>query len=392
MNTYLHKTTTLPAVLLLAFSLIAIPASSQIQVPDYTDPGVKHWNDGPLTWQDFQTRHTPADTKKVSEIYVLSQMDYEKMKIGNTRFYYAKIQVSMDRLLSWYDPDKADEWLLRYNQVVFDMAQLYALQFQNDFNSHYSPSRRANQDYYNRLFSSRYEAIEMESSQGRDSTVIKRYEDEVRKELNQIKQTEPSIPVEGNMIWGLGLYFGVEQQIPLGASTKDFSPFTGMGMSFDFSEKDWFFDLGMGAGTCSELKTANFYHDPKYDYDWRQGFKANHFHINLNAGRQIGSTRYYRFIPFIGVGLAGFNQKTDIPFNDSNNNNNRFETSEVTGFRMQTGIKADWKMLHIIEDYAPCDIIMRMELFGGYDHFSSIGDFWSINLGISIGLDGYFIK
>lgn len=389
MNTYLHPIKTLPALLLLAFSLFATPASSQSQVLDYPNPGFKSWSEGPLTWQDFQTRHLPADTKKISEIYVRSRAEYERMKIGNARFYYANVYVSMDKLLSWYDPDKADEWLLRYNQVVFDMAQLYALQFQNDFNSHYSPSRRLNTDYYNRLFSSKYEAIEMESDHGRDSSVIKRYEEEVHKELEQIERIEPSIPVEGEKKWGLGLYFGLELKAPLGASAKNFGPFFGGSLAYDFSIKDWYFDLGMGMGTCSELKTANFYHDPKYNYDWRQGYKTNQYHLHVNAGKEICSTRYYRFIPFVGVGMAGLGQETDIPTGRSNNS---YENSETTGLRLQAGIKADWKIVHIIEDYAPCDVIMRMELFGAYDHFSSVGDVWSINLGVSIGLDGYFIK
>ena len=378
------------SVLLLVFSFIALPASSQLL--DYPNPGFKSWNDGPLTWDDFQTRHLPADTKKVSEITIMSSRpDYERMKIGNTRFYYGRMNVYMDRLLSWYDPDKTDEWQLRYNQVIFDMAQLSALKYQNEYNSHYSRSQRISNDYYYRLFTSKYEAIEMESNQGRDTSVIKRYEEEIRKELEQIQLVEPSIPVEGEKVWGCGMYFGYELQVPLGAFSNNFTPFSGISMVFDFSKKDWLFDIGMGMGTCSELKTANFYHDPKYNYDWRQGFKTNHFHIHFNAGHEICSTRYYRFIPFMGIGMAGLDQETDIPFNNSPTEK-RHETSEVTGFRLQAGIKADWKMVHIIEEYAPSDVIMRMELFGGYEHFNGIGNFWSINLGLAIGFDGYFLK
>ena len=376
-------------VLLLAFSFIALPASSQLL--DYPTPGFKSWNDSPLTWQDFQVRHLPAGTKTVSLLSVTSRSETEIMIIGNTKFPYVRINAYMDRLLSWYDPDKSDEWQLRYNQVVFDMAQLYALKYQNEYNSRYSRSPSVDHDYYNRLFASKYEAIQMESDNGRDSSVIKRYETEVREELERMELIEPSIPVEGDTICGLGCFAGYEMQIPLGMASKNFGPFSGINLTFDFSMKDWFIDFLIGIGTCSELKTTGFYHDPEYDYDWRKGQPTNHFHVGLNLGRQICSTRHYRFIPYIGAGLAGFDQNTEIPFNNSPNSK-RFETSETTGFRLQAGIKADWKFRHIIEEYSPSDCILRMEIFGGYDHFSTVGDFWTANMAITIGFDGYFIK
>ena len=373
-------------VLLLVFSFFATQASSQVL--DFPSPGYKPWNSGPLTWGDFQQRHLPADTKKISDISILSsRTDFEKMKIGNTKFSYARVNIFMDRLLSWYDPDKADDWQLRYNQVIFDMAQLYALQCQIEYNRYYSPSRRPDYGYYNRLFVSRYMALEAESDQGRDSTVIKRYEDEVRNELEQVQQIEPSIPIEGEIRCGAGFYGLYLLQAPLGTASECFGPFQLGGMTFTFRTKEWFYDIDLGVGFGSTLKKSNFYHDPKKDYDWRQGIPTKNVFLTLNAGRQFFSTRYYRFIPYLGAGLTGLEQATEIPINQS-----RMEISEVLGLRLNAGINADWKMVHFLMDYEPSDLILRMKLFGAYDSFKGLGNFWSINLGIVIGADGCFIK
>lgn len=374
-------------LILLFFSLIALPVFCQNQ----NDPvaAAKFWSEGPLTWADFQPRHVPDDSEQISEIRVFTYYDNEKRKTGNVRYTYRTINVYVDNLLSWYDPDKADEWQLRYNQIIFDLAHIYAKKRELELNGLSSTVRYDNNNYYHRLFISKSEALEMESDGGRDTVVIKRYEDEVRKELEEVNTLEPSIPVEGDVIWGLGVFWSYEFHAMLGSSSEKMGAFNGFGMTYDFRIKDMFFDVDMGCGWSPELKASNFYHDSKFNYDWRKGERISHYHANLNIGRLVVNKPKYRLIPYVGIGGTGLSQETEIEKAD---HKGQYEHSEISGLRLQAGLKTDLKLFHFNEGEAPYDIILRFNLYGAYDHFSGIGDLWSVYLGVSLGLDGYFLK
>lgn len=390
MNMMMKKYSLKKTLLLLALLIVAVPAFCQMQ--NTIKLGARPWSDGNLTWNDFQVRHVPADSKKISEIYVFSDTEYDRKKVGNTLFTYVNIDVYIDKLLSWYDPDKADEWQLRYNRIIFDLAQISAKKTQFDLNSTYSPMQNDNSDYYRRLFLSKIDALEMESDGGRDTSVIKRYEDEVRMEFEQINSAEPSIPVESGASWGMGVFWSYEFHTILGAQSQKMGPFNGFGMSIDFRVKDMFIDWAMGAGFSPNLRASGFYYDSKYDYSWREGKSINYFHTNLNIGRQMLNRQYYRLIPYAGIGIAGISQETDIEKED---HKGQYESSGFWGLRVQAGLKTDWKIIHFMDDYfdyAPSDLILRLNLFGAFDHFDTIGNVWSVNVGVSFGLDGYFLK
>ena len=387
MNNKILKTALLPVLL-----LISVSAFSQEQ----KSPGfaTRIWSDGPLTWQDFQTRHIPDDSPKTSEVYVFTDTQSEVKKIGNTRFMYTEINAYVDKLLSWYDPEKAGQWQLRYNQVIFDLTHIYAKKIQSELNSNFSPSQLDNSDYYSRLLRSRIEALEMESDGGRDTSAIKLYEDEVRRELEQLSLAEPSIPVESRVGWGMGFFWSYDYHPILGAQSQKIGPFHGFGMTIDLRIHDMFLDFDMGADLSSGLKVSDFYHDPKYNYDWVQGKRVDYMHANINIGRQVLSRQYYRLIPYIGIGTAGISQETDIE-KETVGKETRYESSAMWGLRLMAGLKTDWKVLHFMDDsfdYAPSDLILRLNLFGAYDRFDTIGSVWSVNLGVSFGLDGYFLK
>lgn len=380
------------AVLLPVLLSVAISAFCQEQKSPIL--GTRMWSEEPLSWDDFQIRHIPDDSQKTSEVCVFTDTHSEVRKKGNSRFIHVEINAYVDKLLSWYDPDKADQWQLRYNQVIFDLTQIFAKKTQFDLNSTYSPALHNNSDYYNRLLRSKIEALEMETDGGRDSSVIKRYEAEVKKEFEQLSLTEPSIPVESGVSWGMGVFWSYGYHQVLGAQSKNMRPFNGFGMNFDLRIHDMFLDIDMGADRSSGLKVSNFYHDPKYNYDWVEDKAVDYFHANLNIGSQVLSRQYYRIIPYIGLGVAGISQETDIE-KETVGKETRYENSAMWGFRLQAGVKTDWKILHFMDDfyyYAPSDLILRFYLFGAYDHFETIGNVWSVNLGISFGLDGYFLK
>ena len=86
----------------------------------------KEWSEtNVLSWDDFIPVHA-ADIGSNSTISIESRKTLAFLKYGNTDYPYTNITVHMVPGRSFYDPFMADEWELRCNRVLFDMAELSA--------------------------------------------------------------------------------------------------------------------------------------------------------------------------------------------------------------------------------------------------------------------------
>ena len=139
------------------------------------DNSFRNWDEGPIRWSDFQVSRTPDDAKYVSGITCIIFQEVERTKVGNYRFPVLKTTTRMNKLASWYDPDKCTDWTLRYEQTRFDILEVMRRRLQNSFNRKFlEPNLDA---YYDQLISSTVDTYDRETNYGKDTLMIMRYEE-----------------------------------------------------------------------------------------------------------------------------------------------------------------------------------------------------------------------
>ena len=84
-----------------------------------------------LTWEDFKPAKTDS-LGRTSYIDVGITQLLVSDKNGDMRDTYT-VDITDE---SWYDPDKVTEWDLRYNQILFDMAEVSIRKALDDHHNH----------------------------------------------------------------------------------------------------------------------------------------------------------------------------------------------------------------------------------------------------------------
>nr|MCR5244774.1 hypothetical protein [Bacteroidales bacterium] len=93
-------------------------------------PAIKFWDDGPLTFNDFQVRHISLDESPFAQAPQPMDLDggfvgeAASWKDGNLRYSYTRYRTYMDQLNSWYDPTYATPADLRFMQGIFDIMEI----------------------------------------------------------------------------------------------------------------------------------------------------------------------------------------------------------------------------------------------------------------------------
>jgi len=361
--------------------LLAMPCMAQ----DYMENS-RLWDDGPLTWADFRKRYQQDDEKNNAVLDWQLCTELKTIKIKNVKLDYYQITTEMDKLLSWYDPDRVTDLTLRYLQTEFDRAEVVRRQFQNAVLENPMDYYQI-RDYYSRLIWSRNDEFEQESRNGKDSAVVARYEEETNAQLAELMANEPFIPEFGKRSWGMGIYAGYEYNHLYGDMSNSIGPLHDFAFGFDILVGDVVMQFGGAGGNAGYLKTDGFYYDPKCDYNWEKGKSCSGGNLFINAGYVAAEKLYWKMSPYAGIGVTFIDQKTNL--RDEKNNN-----SEISGFRMQAGVMTDWIFRHRFEplNNADTQIFMRLNMYAARTHFKTFGDVWSVNAGLVIGYDSCFLK
>ena len=350
------------------------------------DQSFRKWNDGPLTWADYQVNEAPADP----EIHSVSVYQYatskKKVKIDNYKIVYNQVDCYLDRNRSWYNPNMSEDLELRSKQVVFDIWELCSRQVQNRSFGETTLTFNKNMETYSELAQKRVDEFEKEcdNGQGIDTVVLKKYEESIQSDLKYTPRREPDLSLAGRVPDMAGFYFSYIHGSYVGGASDYLKPANGLSFGFDYiNRKDWYFDGGFSA-QFSKLKTGGFYNDGKNNYDWTTDKSTNHMRLYLNIGHAAILNQYYRVIPYAGIAFAGLIQETDIPIP---NKPDMFYDSNLNGISVMAGVNADWIMRHTIRPDERVDTSLRFRLFGAYDYLGGEKNIWSVNFGVAIHLN-----
>lgn len=344
------------------------------------------WSEGPLTWNDFQVRHLPPSVEDKSDLDWMVNVETEPVRKGNVRFFYRSVNLSVDRLLSWYDPDRADDVTLRYHQLEFDIAEIICRQYQNALNA--GNRNRPDYDYFQRQLDSRYEALEQETGKGTDTAVIAQYEKRTALELSATGINEPAPPSIEKNTFGVGLFIGYEHQQFFGPVSESIGPFECFNAGLDLYSGKLSFDFGISVGDGGKVMTDGFHFDSKNSYSWEKGKDCRGGAVCLNLGYLVLDRQYWKLTPFAGIGTQFFNQKTGLT--DEKNNNEI--TSEIKALRLAAGVMTDWKIRQWISNTDTTDFFLRLTASCSYGSFSTLGNVWAFNIGLACGFEAWSLN
>ena len=344
----------------------------------------KEWSETPvLSWDDF----IPVDSREIgsnSVICITTRVSSDFLKYGNnTDYTYENLTVAMDPSRSYYDPNKADEWDLRYNKILFDLAELSAREAVRTCNRSQDTAGDI-KDCYEELFEERKQEFFSKSLQGKDTAVIRDYEVSISRELkNNTRNFTPQefgyTPTKRTWL-EKGAHLGYTNKRIIGNGLEYLGPANGYTIGIEIGSRGLVLQGEFYALMYGKLRESGFYYDTYNDYNWSKEKEVNEAGIRLKAGYTVFSNEYIRITPVVGTSFGSLTQYTD---NKQNNSNHYIESKLPGNQDLLFGIDTDWIMWR---DHYPDGISfsgLRFSTYGIYHRYKEIGDVWSLNLGIS---------
>ncbi len=273
------------------FIILGIFLASGVQSQDYK----KEWTEGKLTWEDFTER---KGTPVTSELKYFLGFNTVKHHLGDTTLLRIDAIGYMDRKLSWINPDFRNDQLLRYNQVIFDIVEVYRrrLQFELDHvTGMYETGAKFDQII--RMCNGETEKFREASNAGQNMNSIVFWEQKTADELQSLPDyTIPPFKPGGI---GYALHGGLGSGIFTGSLGQHFTPAFNMLFGFDLAYRKS--NLYM----IATLATDRIKKDYGFD-SWKKGQRANVAILDISYGYAVIDNTWLKLSPFAGLGLTEF--------------------------------------------------------------------------------------
>jgi hypothetical protein len=263
----------------------------------FAQSNLKSWDEGKLTWADFTEKQTDLGT---SELKYFLGYKTERSKFGDTLQVRIVAYCSIDRMLSWVNPQYKTEQTLLFNQVVFDLVEIHRRKLQWELDM-----VRSVLDYESKYWfiinacSKEIDRYTKESNGGQDLSIIHLWQQKVTNELNvlPIGQTPNYTPTQ----FGYGMHFGIGSGLLSGSLGKHFGPTFNFTFGFEIAYGKSFFLMN---GTLAGDKVLNEYISSG---TWDKGQTAAVAILDLSYGYSIPINPKIKITPFVGLGITEFN-------------------------------------------------------------------------------------
>ena len=262
------------------------------------------WEKGPLTWNNFTL---VGEGFGDEHSYLEYSLDIETRHhdIDGISLGVKTAVATMDKNLSWVDKKHCTAAELRYNQVLFNMAELYRRYLQVDIDT----GGKADRDYYMQLLNQETARYCSDTRFGADTMAVAWWDYEVRRLMDSItplmvEKHAPALTVpEYQATYNFGSSMGGGAKIFTGGLHDLFAPSGGFYLDFEGGYGRHYFTLGMyfGGGRCKpDSLTA-----VKPDNTLLGTDEITTVDLNINYGFSVVDSRRFRITPFVGYGLQG---------------------------------------------------------------------------------------
>ena len=151
------------------------------------NPGYKYWSSGKLDWGDYRKDSSvSADGSSSSNSFGWETKDTTEI-FGNLTLHRVASSVYLNKSQSWYVPGQVTDETLRYNQLFFDLNELYCRQMLREV---YDPTVEFDvaflQDYYIGLATVKMAEINVMSDHGNDSETVSYFDTMIQGQLSAL--------------------------------------------------------------------------------------------------------------------------------------------------------------------------------------------------------------
>lgn len=362
------------------FTIIILALAAFVSHAQGIDDSIRYWDEGKLTWDDFEKRNFEGVEKcYLDPIY---HTQYKTKKYGNLSYRSHTVRTGFDRSDTWVRTEYISDRLLRYNQLIFDIAEANARDMQKELNSNsgYSPSYVF--EHYVRKGKNLVEKMAEESKWGDDINVIERYESEYAAKLQEAPaDTIPQIKLKN---WGCGYQIGYSMGIFTGAGKELFTPHHNMTIGFTASYKRSHFVLDMEIGSERnriDLPLVAEVSGEEREIVWPAGSGIGRMNIDLDYGYAVYDGGILKACPFVGVGYMMFNEEMKDGDKDI--------TTSVGGLNLLAGLNLNWKLKRVLSNVTYNETAIRTKIYAARTNIiRNAAPVWSVNFGIAFDFYG----
>ncbi len=278
--------------LVLLLSLVFTTAS-------YSGDYIRTWDQGPLTWEDFQGKNgVPGRT------YLYYELTYEteKQDFRDTSVHRFVCKAYIEPEMSWVDPAMVSPYNLKYHQVIFNYLEIQRRQLQKDID-HCTTWGEANLILSrNRHFlEERLATFYKRTNAGSNIGMIDEYLGNSARELEKLYSDGIPNVAYSNFKYGFNFMMGTS------AFTQDLgqqfaTPVAySMGLELYYKQAMLTFEL---LGSEGKATTAN-----TTDSRWGKDESALMNLIGISLGYQLFESKRFVFYPFAGIAHSEIRDK-----------------------------------------------------------------------------------
>ncbi|WBL21292.1 hypothetical protein [Zunongwangia sp. HRR-M8] len=343
----------------------------------------KDWNEGNLTWNDFQEREI-AFEHSISELKYTIGYTTEKQKRKDTVILRLQSFCYIDPQISWVHPDFKTEENLEYNQIIFDIAELYRrkLQYELDRLGSYYSAETVFQNIYQNL-NDEVAMFQKQSDYGRNYAVILQWKPNIEDRLDIYNNNK--LPEYEKAKFGLGFNVGALYSFRNGEVKEHFGNSISFLFGFDLAFKNSILNINgaLSGGRVKDDYLGNIY--------WEQRERFSVALIDISYGYAIIDNSKLKLAPFAGLAITEFSEV---------NYDGEEHDLIMTDFNFLLGLSADFKLRTHINTIPNLflgrkDIsfsAIRAKLFVSKNDFYEDLNGYSVNLSIGYSWFGNMLK
>lgn len=348
------------------------------------------WNMGPLTWNDFtvvnHARSSNTDEHSFLE-FVYDIKTAARPNNGITSGEPEAVAYTVKKK-SWVDSAYCSPAELRYNQVLFNLVELYRRQLQQWINSDTYFNEELLLDSIMQIAIDSVDQYCFETTYGFDTLIVNEWD---RRITAALQRTDSAAARSRTAVQSKYTY--IDDPLRLGASLlmgfmgtggelhQYISHGFGMGMDFEVGIKRHFLLCGFNIGGAKCLKDAYNVHDPIDDL-----YKDDALTIlngSIGYGFSAIDRAKLRVTPFVGWGGIGYFYTEEGADEDETNS---FGSSNGC---FHFGINTQYHFQNTIFGSTHDRYSVDLKLFGTYNRFRTIqqtptGFTFNIQVGISV--------
>lgn len=347
---------------------------------------VVKWGERKLRWDDFKGISLQNSNDVTYLSYTIGYRTFER-EIENVNIKWFETYAYIDKYASWVKDNFKNDILLRYNQTIFDIVELYTRKFQYQINESSLSGHLMVQkiDQLLRENSSqckmRLATFYYETENGTQIEAVKKWSSNIVTELDQTpKIVVPPYEVSN---FGLGLTFDLGYGFLTSPMRNNFSNTFNISYGFDF-EYDPIVIYLRGILGFSTMNN-NLIHK---NYEWIKNSSIGLALLDATIGYPIYDVNKIKITPFLGYGVTEFTNK-DLQ--------EVTETYRLTDTNFSFGINLDYhfvKNINLIDHFwfrEKSGWILRARITTmPFDYGNELNG-WSINFTVGVGGIAKFI-